>query len=80
MKYYVQYMVEGRELLGSDGIFPLDARLSLVHMVERAQVQQQSLYNVKPQITGFKIMRGDLKRSWVIRGESFKAIRKVIIK
>ena len=51
------------DCIASNGIFILDGRNSLETMIEDAKQQVKRLQYVKPFISSFKIMKGDLKRS-----------------
>jgi hypothetical protein len=62
MKIYAQYIdKEGKEVLGTDGICPIDGRLSLRNACKVAETQAWKLRHVKPWIAGYKIMRGPIR-------------------
>ena len=63
MKYYIQFytrLLNGEiyEAIASDGVCPLDGRLSLENMSLVGYEQAHSLRNVQ-KFVGFKIMGGD---------------------
>lgn len=55
---YVQFYIGEREALGSDGVMPLDGRLSLQSCIMAAAKQARSLRKVQPRYDGFRIMQG----------------------
>lgn len=58
MKYWAQFLNNGVELLGSEGVLILDGRLNLYNMQCAADGQVYRLRNVQ-KITHFQIMRGE---------------------
>ena len=51
------------DCVASSGIFILDGRNNLNTMIEDAKQQVKRLQDIKPGISSFKIMKGDLKNS-----------------
>lgn len=65
--YYVQYKVRNEvnsdrlsDLLGSDGVLPLDGRLSLQHMIEIANsIKTVKNNNLSLKIVSFEIVQSE---------------------
>jgi len=64
MSYYIQFIHYNtitdsmEEALGSDSVYPLDARLNLNSMIDEGHKQMQLLRSVQS-YCGFKIMNGN---------------------
>lgn len=54
---YIQFYDGIHEQLGSDGVCPLDGRLSVESMMNEAYNKLKSLRNVKPYLNGFDIYK-----------------------
>jgi hypothetical protein len=55
MKAYVQFTRDGREILGTDGVSPLDGRASLDNMVYACDIRLQ--HPMTKGATGYRIVR-----------------------
>ena len=65
MKYYIQFLetkLDGNldELLGTDGIYPIDGRLSLDNMKAQGIKRAKQLSGIKA-IDGLRVMRGPIR-------------------
>ena len=56
---YAEFKKDGREILGSDGVFILDGRNTLLNQITDCYKRIKQLKNVKPWINGFAIRKGE---------------------
>jgi hypothetical protein len=62
MKAHIQYLRhDGSDLCGSDGILPLDGRLTYASACDNAHVQAWRLRKVRSDIGGFQVYRGGIR-------------------
>ena len=63
---WVKCEPQEKDCIGSDGVFILDGRNSIDTMIEDAKDRAKKLKNIKPWISGFKIIKGDFNNGRVV--------------